>query len=501
MATWQLKDLRRWSEKHPLEGAKISTEQNYPFSWEIPSLKLELNNFEGTFDSMARGDEVIIYNKQGDEIRFAGIVDNIKRMPKNYYLEVFVLNYGIQLKDCLPYGQFETDDEGEYTHNVITSVNGVPINKALSNTLFETNFNEIGGTRHVRRLFVPDFASADAFSNTPYSRYGTTAHYIMKQLDGEYFRIPQIKSGVRTDLESNLYQKDGKLYFIVQYIYPSGNTANYGYKIYEINTNTNTITFKDTLDGYTEKDADIPYNMLPDMNETYPDGLYQEMYDDYRDIYGYNVGSPPIEIQGLKDFKGKPFFIIREVWENVIWGGATLTAYNWSVGRFDSALNSIHYRYTNPKCIDIVRDMAILSNGLWWVTKEMNKSLPTLHFYPREAVYTTVDIAPWRSKIIDIQEETIYRSFDKEISDSVILSDILKGNIRKYYQEQSGEYIKTKIEFFAREIGDTFGITIMADVMYNNYTIGQAVTFDFVDENTTIVMCMKKNENYRKWYR
>ena len=124
-----------------------------------------------------------------------------------------------------------------------------------------------------------------------------------------------------------------------------------------------------------------------------------------------------------------------------------------------------------------------------------------MHFYPREAVYTTVDIAPWRSKIIDIHEEIIYREFNKELSDNIALSDVLKSNVKKYYQEQSGEYIKTYLNFMAREISDTFGISIMADVKYNNYTIGQAVTFDFVDENTTIVTCMKKNENYEKWYR
>lgn len=510
MATWQLKDLRRWSEKHPLEGAKISTEQDYPFSWEIPSLKLELNNFEGTFDSMARGDRVVIHNKQGTEIRFAGIIDEIHKNPKDYRVEVVVLNDAIMLKDEAASGAWEKDDDDQYTGNLVVSVNGVNISEALEEATYKQLTSEPPKSDIVQisgeKIFKSDFADGDTFTDTPYSKYGTMLPLFFRNNNTNNFSIVS-EGKLLVDyywptLGFSLVDNQVKL----NYIRMIESSPNYIKKSIYIFNGIYIEKESDEKSDYREADTnglDTIMNELPNISnydEKYINQALLILDKEYplsSDGYTYRA------LLKISKYNDVYYFIILDVKKR--YGRASdyqkEGALRWWIGKIDSALGNITFHYINPKLIDIVRDMAILSNALWWVTQEMNNSLPTLHFYPREAVYTTVDIAPYRAKILNIREDIIYREFDKEISDNVILSDVLKNNIKQYYQGQSGEYIKTKITMFAREIGDTFGIPIMADVKYGNYTIGQAVTFEFVDEDTTIITCMKKNENYKEWYR
>jgi len=502
--TWQLKDLRRWSDEHPLQGAKISTENDYPFTWEFPSLTLKLNNFDGSFDDMARGDEVIIHNSQGDEIRFAGIVDNIKRQPKNYYIEVYVLNYGIKLKDEPAAGAWEKDDEDEYTGNLIVSVNGVGIDVALKKALFKQIVDEPSSEIQItgERIFKSDFANSAAFTNAPYCACGMSAPILFfNETDDRYFNFlseqylyipinwPRMAFNV---INNEVYLT------YVRHIHWSRDY--YKKTVWRFKKNRIIQESDEQIEGY--EDFPIIVNELQPVSN-YPQIMIDLIIDELNNKYPLSDSkySRREMLQILKYNRIYYFIILDAKSGGTVMDFKKAGFMRYWIGKIDNVLESVYYRYINPKLIDIVRDMAILSNALWWVTREMNTSLPTLHFYPREAVYSTVNIAPWRSKINDIQEKEIYREFSKELSGSVILSEVLKGNIKKYYQEQSGEYIKTKIEFFAREIGDTFGISIMADVKYNDYTIGQAVTFEFPDENTTIVTCMKKNEDYRKWYR
>lgn len=513
MTTWELRDLRYWCIKHPLEGAKISTEQDYPFHWEFSSLTLKLNNFEGTFDNIARGDRVIIHNRTGTEIRFAGTVDSIKGNPKTYYLEVYVLNDAIILKDEPAFGNYEEDDNGERTGNVIISANAVKIEKALEKALYSlynlsgtVSFGTFAGMvfYYGTQRFNADFASSEQFTNTPYNNNGTICPIYFRRESGGYFYYLN---------EKNTY---------VRYYFPTFAFCLIGDQIklvyirrISVNAGSNARETKWIIDGdylileseeEFEQQQDYPeiVNELPIATD-YPKHIIEQAililnieYPLSNDEYTYR------DVYKVWKYNNIYYYLILDVKKryvnDIVGYTKNKDVLRWWFGRTDALVNSISYHYTNPKMIDIVKDMAILTNAFWWVTQEPNTSLPTLHFYPREAIYATVDIAPYRSRIDDIDEEFIYREFDREISDNVILSDLLKNNIKKYYQEQSGEYVKTKIKLFAREIGDTFGVTIMADVKYGSYTIGRALTFEFVDEYTTVITCMKSSRDYKKWY-
>jgi len=511
MATWKLKDLRYWCIEHPLAGAKISTEQDYPFHWEFSSLTLKLHNFEGTFDNIARGDRVIIHNRTGTEIRFAGIVDSIKSNPKTYYLEVYILNDAIILKDETPSGIYEKNEKGEYTGNVIISVNAVTIEQALKNALYS-----LSGTKHLNiftgitydwgtKRFNPDFASSEQFADTPYSQSGTICPiYFRRQNGGYFYYLNEKNTYVRYYFPTFAFCLIGeniKLVYIRRISVGAGSKAR----------ETKWIIDGDHLILESEEEfkqqQDYPeiVNELPIATD-YPKYIIEQAIDILN--FEYPLSSDEYtyrDVFKVWKYNNIYYYLILDVKKrytnNIVDYTKNEGVLRWWFGRTDSIVNNISYHYTNPKMIDIVKDMAILTNALWWVTQEANTSLPTLHFYPRETIYATVDIAQYRARIDDIDEEFIYREFDREISDNVILSDLLKNNIKKYYQEQSGEYVKTKIKLFAREIGDTFGVTIMADVKYGKYTIGRALAFEFLDEHTTVIICMKSSKTYKRWYR
>ena len=361
MATWQLKDLRRWSDEHPLQGAKISTENDYPFTWEFPSLTLKLNNFDGSFDSMVRGDEVIIHNKQGTEIRFAGIIDRLKPAPKNHYLEVFVLNHAIQLKDSNACGQWEKDDENNYTGNIIVREGGkLSLEGVLERSLIRMKSEEPPNPV-CEFLFIPDFAFRDEFENCPYSNNGLINTLIFKNSTGGYRRIfKRLEDPI--DYDIGLYYRDNTVYFIVFYSYMAGNNTEYGYSLYELDNQNNTSTFVGDFQGFVNQYYFMPYLSLPETSTSFPIWISHQIFDQIRNEFNYANDDPLFEIVFWSKYQEIDYFVIREIWKS--------SRCVWIIGKVDITLEYINFRYINPKMIDIIRDMAILTNGLWWVTQE-----------------------------------------------------------------------------------------------------------------------------------
>lgn len=499
---WTLKDIRKYCEAHPLTGVKIQSEDEQAFNWVIPGFSIELINFDGTFNSMERGDEMILQD-ESNVVKFSGVIDEIDFDRTNEMVTISVINHAIKLKDNPLKGLFEYDaTTHQPTGNIIREGNELSLAEVM-NTLGSTMlYDAPGGAVTYQKLFKLDVAAATLYKHTPFNTYGCLAPWIFKDSDGKlvYWKVPKNTDKANPgDYYFALLENNQIPVFVIgtfKYIARRESGPLYAsYNVYLMENLTITKCSAIILVDYQTKIPPIsPATTWPggqidaaiaDLNTQVPlaDGyIHRHLFSvvQIEDEYYY-------AIKDSKKSNGKDYYSFGD-WR--LW-----------LGKIYSILDAISFKYTNANMVDLLKDMAILTNSVWWVDKGLHDTNPVLHFYPRELVIHTFDIQSYRSKITDIKENIFLRKFDTELSDNVLVSDIVKSQIKKYYQDQSGEYVKTTITLFAREIGDTYGVAFMDDLYYGPYLIGRVETIEYVDETTTVVTCYKqKSAGTKRWW-